>query len=159
MNEFKSISEELVLIVQELEPRLIALPEEVLTGRRNNQGRNIKQIIGHMIDSASNNTHRIINLQYQASPLIFPDYAHFGNNDRWIAIQDYEEENWHNLVQLWKYINLHFAHVILHVNTDKLTNEWISGTQEKISLRGMVFDYPRHFKLHCGEIEELINKV
>ncbi|MGV8138181.1 MAG: hypothetical protein AB2L20_23475 [Mangrovibacterium sp.] len=37
--------------------------------------------------------------------------ATFGNNDRWIAIRSYQDENWHNLVQQWKYANLHVAHV------------------------------------------------
>jgi len=44
----------------------------------------IKETIGHLIDSASNNTYRIIHLQYQQSPLVFPDYANLGNNDRLI---------------------------------------------------------------------------
>lgn len=65
-----------------------------------------------VVDSASNNTHRIIHLQYQASPLIFPDYANNGNNYRWIAIQNYQSEDWANLVQLWKHSNLHFVHVV-----------------------------------------------
>jgi len=53
------------------------------------QYRNIKQILGHKIDSASNNTHRIVYLQYRESPCDYPNYATKGNNDKWIAIQDY----------------------------------------------------------------------
>ena len=157
-NEFKSISEELLRLVAEWEPKLSAIPEEVISKRRNSQNRTIKQIVGHMVDSASNNIHRIVHLQYQKSPLIFPDYAHFGNNDRWIAIQNYQEEKWHNLVQLWKYTNMHIAHVMQNINAEKLENEWISALNEKISLKAMVVDFPRHFKLHCDEINELINK-
>ena len=158
MNEFKSIIQELLNLVNEWEPKLLALPEEVITERRNSQNRTIKQIVGHMVDSASNNTHRIIHLQYQQSPLIFPDYANLGNNDRWIAIQNYQDEEWNNLVQLWKYTNIHIVHVIQNINTEKLDNVWISALDEKISLKAMVVDFPRHFKLHCDEINELINK-
>jgi len=111
-----------------------------------------------MVDSASNNTHRIIHLQYQQSPLIYPDYANLGNNDRWIAIQNYQEEEWQNLVQLWKYINLHFVHVLGHINEKKLNNEWISALDQRITLQAMVDDYPRHLKLHLEEIEELMIK-
>ncbi len=91
MNEFESIRQELLSLIEEWEPKLSVFPDDVITERRNSQNRTIKQILGHMVDSASNNTHRIIHLQYQKSPLIFPDYANLGNNDRWIAIQNYQD--------------------------------------------------------------------
>jgi len=140
------------------EPRLSALSEDVVSNRRNSQNRNIKQILGHMIDSASNNTHRIIHLQYQSSPLIFPDYAALGNNDRWIAIQNYQTENWSDLVQLWKYSNRHIIHVINNVNPEKLDNIWLSALDEEVSLRNMINGYLSHFELHLNEIEELTNR-
>lgn len=158
MNKFESICKELLSLVDEWEPKLLALDNEVITERRNSQNRNIKQITGHMVDSASNNTHRIIHLQYQKSPLIFPCYATHGNNDRWIAIQNYQQEEWKDLVQLWKSTNVHIVHVIRNINPEKLNDVWISGLNEEISLEAMVVDYPRHFKLHLNEISELINK-
>ena len=42
---------------------------------------------------------RIVHLQYRESPLRFPNYASDGNKDRWIAIQNYQEEDWNLLVQ------------------------------------------------------------
>ena len=158
MNKFESICQELLSLIKQWEEKLSALPVDVITERRNSQNRTIKQITGHMVDSASNNTHRIIHLQYQESPLIFPDYANFGNNDRWIAIQNYQDKEWHSLVQLWKYTNIHIVHVIRNINTEKLGNIWLSGLNEEISLEAMVVDYPRHFKLHLDEIDELINR-
>lgn len=157
MVEFELNNKELLRLVSEWELRLLSLPEEVIGNRRNIQNRTIKQIVGHMVDSASNNTHRIIHLQYNASPLIYPDYANLGNNDRWIAIQNYQNENWENLVQLWKYSNLHIAHVIDNVNPEKQNNEWISALQQQVSLKAMILDYLSHFKLHLNEIEDLIN--
>lgn len=159
VSEFESIGRELLSLIEEWEPRLWALGEDVIAGRRNSQNRTIKQIVGHMVDSASNNTHRIVHLQYQPIPLIFPCYASHGNNDRWIAIQNYQNENWRNLVQLWKYSNIHITHVIGNINPEKLNNVWVSGLNEEISLEAMVIDFPRHFKLHLSEIAELIGRV
>ena len=156
MNEFRTNNQALLDLIEIWEPRLLALSESAVTVRRNSQNRNIKQIVGHLIDSASNNTHRIVHLQYQPSPFDFPNYATFGNNDRWIAIQNYESENWTNLVQLWKYINFHLIHVINNVNEDKLDNQWISATEEYVSLKNMIIDYLGHVKLHLREIEELL---
>jgi len=158
MSEFQENNQKLLDLIEIWAPRLSALHEDVIVERRNCQNRNIKQILGHLVDSASNNTHRIIHLQYQSSPFAFPDYANFGSNDRWIAIQDYQTENWKNLVQLWKYINLHIVHVINRVDEDKLDNQWMSAKGETISLKTMIIDYLRHVKLHLGEIEELISK-
>lgn len=158
MKEINLISPQLETLVNEWEPVLMNLPEEVIAQRRNTQNRTIKQIVGHIIDSSSNNTHRIVHLQYQSSPLIFPNYATFGNNDRWIAIQDYQNEDWMILIQLWKYTLLHISHVIKNVNAEKLNNEWISGPGQKITMKSMIIDFPRHLKLHLSEIKDLISK-
>jgi len=157
MNGFESNNLEMLSLIGQWEPKLLALPEEIITRRRNSQNRNIKQIVGHMADSASNNTHRVIHLQYRPIPLDYPDYANLGNNDRWIAIQNFEAENWPNLVAYWKYANLHFIHVVRNINPEKLENVWISALNQSISLRSMVSDYLRHFQLHLREIDELIN--
>ncbi|UCH13773.1 MAG: DinB family protein [Bacteroidales bacterium] len=158
MNKFELIGRELLSLVEEWEQKLLALSSDVISERRNSQNRNIKQIVGHMVDSASNNIHRIVHLQYGNIPLVFPNYATHGNNDRWIAIQNYEEEDWNNLVQLWKFTNIHIVHVIQNINSEKTENKWMSGENEEISLEDMVVDFPRHFKLHLDEISELINK-
>ena len=110
--QFSDIAEEIIALTNEWEPRLANLPEDILQERQNLQKRTIKQIVGHMIDSASNNTHRVVQLQYRETPLRFHNYATYGNNDRWIAIQNYQNENWEILLQHWKYSHLRFAHVI-----------------------------------------------
>ena len=158
MNTFNANNTRMLELMAAWEPRLSALSEDVVSNRRNSQNRNIKQILGHMVDSATNNTHRIIHLQYQGNPLIFPDYAALGNNDRWIAIQNYQTENWSDLVQLWNFSNRHIIHVINNVNPDKLDNIWLSALDEEVSLRNMINGYLSHFELHLNEIEELINR-
>jgi predicted MPP superfamily phosphohydrolase len=156
MKQFEDITNIIITLTKEWEPKLLVLTEEVISQRRNSQNRTIKQIVGHMVDSASNNTHRVVHLQYRELPLRFPNYATYGNNDRWIAIQNYQDENWKNLVQHWKYSNLHFAHVIQQIDSEKLQNEWISDVGEKLTLKKMVESYLPHLILHLGEIEELI---
>ncbi|MGD9558360.1 MAG: hypothetical protein AB7V25_15145 [Mangrovibacterium sp.] len=158
INEFEPIVQGIVARVSEWENRLLQLQDDVISQRRNSQQRTIKQIVGHMIDSASNNTHRVVHLQYQPGPFSFPNYATFGNNDRWIAIQNYQDENWHNLVQHWKYANLHVAHVVGNIREDKLNNQWIAVPGQLVSLKEMITDYLRHLDLHLGEIEEILEQ-
>ena len=155
---FEPVTKGITSLIDSWEDKLLSLPANVITERRNSQNRTIKQILGHLIDSASNNTHRIVHLQYQESPVEFPNYATKGNNDRWIAIQNYQEEKWEDLVQFWKSINLHLVHVIENIKPVKLSNEWIASTENKVSLEEMVLSYLDHFELHLNEIDELINQ-
>ena len=156
MKRFKYVAEDIRLMVSDWEIKFKSVSEAINSVPRNSQNRSIKEIVGHMIDSVSNNTHRVIHLQYQESPFEFPDYAAFGNNDKWIAIQNYQNANWEELIQHWKYAHLHYAYIIMHIDMEKLNNEWISGTGNKITLEEMVEDFPRHFKLHIQEIIELV---
>jgi hypothetical protein len=156
MKETTEINNEILSLVREWEPILASLSEKTITQFRNSQNRTVKQILGHLIDSTSNNTHRVVHLQYQSSPLTFPNYATFGNNDRWIAIQNYQIANWNNMIQLWKYSLIHFCHVLENIDDSKLNNEWISGPDQKVALKTMIVDFPGHLKLHLGEINELI---
>jgi len=155
---FETIAEELNELVANWANKFEKLPARTIAGRRNSQDRSIRQIVGHMVDSASNNTHRVVHLQYRESPVEFPNYATYGNNDKWIAIQNYQEEDWNVLVNHWKYAHLHFIHVIRNVNAEKLDQQWIADTNQFVSLKDMVEDFPRHFKLHIAEIEELLNQ-
>ena len=157
IKEFEPIAQGILTLIDEWEPKLLGLPKDLITERRNSQNRTIKQIVGHMIDSASNNTHRIVHLQYQESPLRFPNYASNGNNDRWIAIQNYQNEDWKSMIQLWKYSNLHIVHVIGNVDSSKLNNQWYYNEERLISLRDGIVGYLSHLELHLGEIDELIN--
>lgn len=157
MNSFENSCLHILQLLDVWEPRLLSLSEEIISNRRNSQNRSIRQIMGHLFDSVSNNTHRIVHLQYRENPMSFPNYATDGNNDRWIAIQDYQHENWRDLVKLWKYANLHLIHVIRNVDSTRLEHQWISGEGQMISLQQNIDGYLPHFELHLREIEELIN--
>ena len=158
MNLLENLGNDTLKLIKELEPILKNIDINIISTKRNIQNRTIKQIVGHLCDSASNNTHRIIHLQYQESPLAFPDYANFGVNDKWIAIQDYNNYEWDGLINLCKYTNIHIANVIKKIDSSKLQNKWIAGTGVQYSLEEMIVDYPLHFRLHFDEILELIEQ-
>lgn len=146
-------ADEILSVVNEWEQRLLSLPEEVITDRRNYQNRTIKQLLGHLVDSASNNHQRMIRLQYNES-LTFPDYTQ--DNDRWIAIQDYQHADWKNLISLWKSFNLHMIHLIMSIDKSKLNNSWTDFEGNKVTLRDMIKSYPSHLNLHINDIKGLL---
>jgi len=59
------------------------LSEEILTFRPSGDAWSVKEIIGHLIDSASNNHQRFVRLQL-VKQLTFPDYG--PNNIHWVRI-------------------------------------------------------------------------
>lgn len=147
------VAQEIRKIVFDWEEKLRSIPEDKRVANLNRQGRNIKLIVGHLIDSASNNHQRMIRLQY-TSNLSFPNYTK--ENDLWISIQQYHQEDWFEMLQLWKYYNLHIAHIISHTDHSWLSNVWSDGRNDPVSLKDLIFDYLAHLTLHINEINELL---
>lgn len=150
----ENVALEIRRIAFEWEGILRNLTEDEVVARLNRQGRNIKQLIGHLIDSASNNHQRIVRLQY-TSGLHFPGFSF--ENDMWISIQQHQQEDWFEMVELWKYFNLHIAHVIRHTDNSCLMNIWSDGISDPISLADIIYEYLAHLTMHINEIKSLLN--
>lgn len=131
------------------------LPEEMYKNKRNWQNRSIIQVVGHMIDSASNNHQRIVRLQYNKK-LVFPDYRQ--HNDLWIAIQDYQHADWQQTVQLWKFYNFHIIHIIQYIDLNKLENYWNDFEGTKVTLEQIIEGYLWHLELHLKEIQTVLSE-
>jgi DinB family protein len=101
-------------IAQRLRNTITSSTERLLSAGDDRTGRapapgkwSAKQIIGHLIDSASNNHQRFVRARF-TDEFIFPGYQ----QDEWVAAQDYANANWRSLVTLWREFNLHVARVI-----------------------------------------------
>ena len=117
-----------------------------------------KQIIGHLIDSAANNHQRFVRAQF-TDELVFPGYA----QEDWLRVQQYEQEGWRDLVQLWKLYNQHIAHLMSLVpeanrvklrykhNLHEIASENIS-VNEPVTLDWFMRDYVDHMKKHLSQI-------
>ena len=151
---FSEVIDGILTVIDSEEPILASLHEDILTLRRNGQNRTIKQIVGHLIDSASNNHQRMVRLQYSQYLLAFPDYRQ--DNDLWIALQDYQHADWNNLIQLWKFYNLHMIQIIKSVDATKLNAYWCDFEGTKVTLRQMIEGYLEHLHLHIREIHQLM---
>jgi len=117
-----------------------------------------KEIIGHLIDSASNNHGRFVRAQLQ-DDLVFAGYE----QDDWVAVQRYQQREWTDLVLLWQAFNHHIAHVMETAepavltrprtkhNLDVLAWQAVSPTQST-TLEYFMRDYVGHLKHHLGQI-------
>src|SRR4051812_38219967 len=66
-----------------------------------------KQILGHLIDSASNNHQRFVRAQL-SDDLVFPTY----DQERWVDVQRYADAPWLSLLTLFREYNLQIARVM-----------------------------------------------
>lgn len=69
---FSYITDGVAKVIETEERLLNDLSVEVITQRINRQNRTIKQILGHLIDSASNNHQRMGAPAIQQRPAFFP---------------------------------------------------------------------------------------
>ena len=143
----KELSDKLVRVVRSAESILLQVPEAesgrpVLSG-----GWSRKQVLGHLIDSASNNHQRFVRAALQTS-LDFPGY----DQDGCVRVQAVEEGDWTLLVSLWAGYNRYLAHVIAHLPDSKLDTLCRIGSDEPVTLRFLAEDYLRHLLHHLGQI-------
>jgi len=143
----KELSDKLVRVVRSAEAILFQVPEAESSKPVLSGGWSRKQVLGHLIDSASNNQQRFVRAALQTS-LDFPGY----DQDGCVRVQAVEEADWTLLVSLWAGYNRYLAHVIAHLPDSKLETLCRIGSDEPVTLRFLAEDYLRHLLHHLGQI-------
>ena len=153
LRELREVAQEIQSLVTSCVAEWRDLTEEVITHRPTPDSWSAKEIIGHLIDSASNNHQRFVRLQIRDS-LIFPDYQH--DNEYWVKIQRYQERPWQALLALWRHFNSHVAYLIQCVDPHCLSHAWQVDSETRISLRELMSDYLRHMRVHVAQVNECL---
>ena len=143
----KELSENLQRLVEAAEPRLRDISELESTEPILPGGWSRKQVIGHLIDSASNNHQRFVRAALQPS-LEFPSYDQGGS----VRVQAIQNADWPVLITLWTAYNRFLAHVIAHLPASKLETVCRIGSGENVSLRFLATDYVRHLVHHLNQV-------
>lgn len=154
----QSYVNELLSAVEQSAPALLSL-SEADSARHPAPGKwSPREVLGHLIDSASNNHQRFVRVQFQ-DDLVFLGYE----PDAWVTVQQYEESPWTELVALWRAFNLHLAHVMALVpepvrtrvhtrhNLDELAWQTVPRG-EPTTLDYFMADYVAHLKHHLRQI-------
>jgi hypothetical protein len=143
----QALSSALLKTIYRAEKYLLAMPEAESARPILEGGWSRKQVIGHLIDSASNNHQRFVRAAIHG-PLTFPAYE----QEEWSRVQTPEDELWMSLVTLWASYNRHLAHVISHLPADKLDVLCTIGSHEPVTLRALAEDYLQHLNHHLEQI-------
>ncbi len=154
-------SEDLISTVDLARERLRRVGDAAAAQRPSPAAWSAKEIIGHLIDSASNNHQRFIRARWQDT-LVFPGYEQEG----WVEAQEYQTANWHELLDLWALFNRHLARVMertpdavrLRVHTVHNLHEraWrIVPADQPTTLDYFMRDYVGHLHHHLRQIDAL----
>ena len=106
-----------------------------------------KEILGHLIDSASNNHQRFVRALL-SEELVFPGYV---QND-WVRVQGYADEEWQRMVELWSALNGHIARLVGRIPSEKMRIECRIGDSAPMTLEALVADYVRHMTHHLEQL-------
>lgn len=109
-----------------------------------------KELLGHLIDSASNNLRRLIVAQYEQGTKIIYD------QDKWVAYQNYQQMNVDDVKTLWRLLNHQLAVVVSRIPQSKLdyTCDTGIGKAEVHSLVYFIEEYIVHLKYHLKQITD-----
>lgn len=109
-----------------------------------------KEVIGHLIDSATNNLARIVRMQI--APENMPGYA----QESWVRIQHYREREWAEVLAFWFALNEHIVWTIRHIDPRSLRNQaTVAGNP--ITLGFLIEDYIAHMQHHLRNLRPWIH--
>ena len=139
-------------------PRLLALSEDAIR-HRDAPGRwSPAEVIGHLVDSASNNHQRFVRAADQ-NDLVFAGYA----QDDWVSRQRYQSAPWEEIVMLWQLYNRQLARVMAAVPHDVRLRPHVRHNLHRVAfhvvpedqpatLDYFMHDYVDHLEHHVSQV-------
>jgi hypothetical protein len=120
--------------------------------KESQDGWSIKEIVGHLIDSVSNNHQRLCRY-------IPGDVLHFPGYDQEACVNraNYRELDFDLLYTLWHHYNLLLFQLYYHIPEKDMDSEIKVGDRPAMSLRDLMTDYFAHMEIHEKQIFRIIN--
>lgn len=142
-----AVAQQIRTIIDIAKPRLLSIGETRAAEKPYPDKWSMKEILGHLVDSASTNHQRIVRMQQ------LPDIGKFGyEQQHWVNSQHYRTERWDHLVNLWYFYNKHLAHIIEHIDPASLTHVCDIDYPKPATLQFVAEDYVRHAQHHLDQI-------
>lgn len=152
------IADDLRLEIKAATPWLQETPLERAKHRGRAEAWSAKEILGHLIDSASNNHQRFVRAQVpghlESGTLIFPKY----DQRAWVDAQGYQEACWYLLIKLWRSYNLRLSHVIQRIPDDVLGTRCRIGEESAVTLAWLCTDYLEHMRHHLRQLQAIAER-
>lgn len=143
----RDINERLNYLIQTVPAKAGQYSEQDFSARKDG-GWSKKEIMGHLCDSASNNCHRLIRIQFEKQPFVIVPY----DQNNWVLMQDYHGMPLDEIISLWTVLNKHILRVISKIPDEKLGYVCDLGDNKSCTLLEWVQDYLGHLEHHLKQI-------
>lgn len=143
----REIAQNLLLIVERAQSVLEAVGEENAGSTRIAGGWSSKEIVGHLIDSASNNHQRFVRAALEGA-LVWPEYE----QNRWVQVQAFQQAPWALLIEVWSSLNRLLGHVLAHLPAEAAQARCRVGSDTELSLEELARAYVAHLKHHLDQL-------
>jgi hypothetical protein len=146
-NLLPAVASDLGRTVAQAKPLLLKLNNADTSTRPSPNKWARKEILGHLLDSASNNHQRFVRAALQGG-LAFPGY----DQEALVALQNFAEMDWNFLVDFWAAYNRFLAHVINNLPAEAAGVICNIGNNKPATLEWIAADYVEHLKHHLNQI-------
>lgn len=147
MSETKNIASELNAIIAKHLPGMKAIGEDKFQFKPSPGKWSKKEILGHLVDSAQNNIRRFVVAQYEEYPKIVY------NQDKWVAITNYQQYNLQDLIDLWYLLNKHICQLLTFMPVEASNRK--AETEVLHDLEWLAQDYVKHLLHHLHQVLDL----
>ncbi|MEQ9103513.1 MAG: DinB family protein [Rhodothermales bacterium] len=145
---FREQSERLSAVIRQTTPLLRDIDDETAAHRPAPGKWSRLEIMGHLVDSASNNHQRFVRAPFADGPFRFPQY----DQNRSVELAAWQDMDWDHLVTLWTLYNQTLARVMAHLPDAAADKECRIGTYPPMTLLALVVDYTDHLEHHLKAV-------
>lgn len=104
-----------------------------------------KEIIGHLIDSATNNHQRFVRGQFEEKPNIVYD------QNNWNRYNFYQQIDKQQIIDFWTIYNKQILELIKKIPNENLQRECLVR-EKKFTLEFLINDYVEHLEHHLKQV-------
>lgn len=137
--------------LESIHAALLALPPEFAEIPWRDGGWTRKQIVGHLLDSATNNRQRFVRGSTDGS-YAGPWYA----QEAWVAAHGYGSQPWATLLRWWQVEHEILAAVVDRIPAERMNATCILDDDSPVSLEFLIEDYLRHQHWHLAQIKTAV---
>ncbi|WP_353116988.1 DinB family protein [Myroides odoratus] len=129
-------------LLEQFSTEVLAIPLEDLQHKLSEEKWSKKEIIGHLIDSATVNYLRFIKAQFQENPQLFYEQVEYCTS------ANYQDTELNQLLSLWQSLNRQLVFLFHTIHTRNLGHRLCNNQ----TLAYLIEDYVQHFKHHRAQI-------
>lgn len=133
------------LIVEKAPSLLAQISEEKISEKPAPNKWSKKEILGHLIDSATNNHQRLIRGQFEAIPEIQYDQI------KWNKYSFYQQIDSQKIISFWTIYNLQLIEIIKRIPIDNFKKQVKVG-ENVLTLENLTIDYVVHLEHHLKQL-------